>query len=313
MKVGISVITSVYCDEYLLQDFIKVFEAKFIEIGLVDYEVIVVDDGSDLESIKTSRRIVSNHKNVQLIELTRNFGQHIALAAALDFAQYNVVVRCNLDLQDSLSEFQTMYNLILSGNSLVIGVYRNRNVHFLIDRTSRIFYRVLSMLSGSDYHMNTSSLRFYDEFYTRSLRSLKEHNRLPQALDSWLGFKPVFVSIDHFERFSGKSSYNFQRRLQLAVDAIFYFSNRPIKFLFYSGILFSVFSFFALLIFQILSFYNDFIPGYASIISLISLGIGLQALMFGILGIYVSNIFNEVRGRPLYLVKPQIKESSSES
>ncbi len=313
MPKGISVITSVYNDSYLLSDFIEAFEVKFKEINLQDYEIVIVDDGSDMKFVEASRLITSKHRQVKFIELSRNFGQHIALAAALDFVKFEVVVRCNLDLQDSLEQFEVMYKLVLKGNDLVIGQYPKRNDKYLITRTSVFFYRAISFLSGFDYQLNTSSLRFYGKFYIDTHRSLNEHNRLPQALDAWLGFKPVFVSINHQPRLKGKSSYNLRSRIRLAVDAIFYFSNRPLKFLFYSGITLSFISFSALVFILISARYISLLPGYASLVSLISLGIGLQAIIFGTFGIYLSNIFDEVRQRPLYLAKSHSQGVNGES
>jgi glycosyltransferase involved in cell wall biosynthesis len=300
---GISIITSIYNDDYLITDFIDVFNKKMAEISELNYEFVFIDDGSNEKSVMNSKSIVSKHKNAKLIELSRNFGQHAALGAALDFTSFNTVVRCNLDLQDSLDELSSMYKIILSGRNLVIGRYYDRKDKLFKRLTANVFYKVLYLFSGHKQENNTASLRMYSEKYITALKESKSLNLLPQGLDAWLGFKPFYVNINHNPREKGNSSYNFKNKFNLATDSVIYFSSKPLKIIFIIGVIMSFLSLLIFIFLQVLKFTTDLIPGYYTIVSLITLGYSIIILMIGVISLYISNIFDAVRERPSYILK----------
>jgi hypothetical protein len=300
---GISIITSIYNDDYLITDFIDVFNKKMVEISVLNYEFIFVDDGSNEKSVINSKSIVSKHKNAKLIELSRNFGQHAALGAALDFTRFNTVVRCNLDLQDSLDELKFMYELILKGRNLVIGRYHDRKDKLFKRITAKVFYKVLYLFSGHKQENNTASLRIYSDKYITALRENKSLNLLPQGIDTWLGFKPLYVYINHSARKKGNTSYNFSNKFNLATDSIIYFSSKPLKIIFIIGVVMSFFSLMVFVFLQVLKFTTDLIPGFYTIVSLITLGYSIIVLMIGVISLYISNIFDAVRDRPSYVLR----------
>ena len=300
---GISIITSIYNDDYLITDFIDAFNKQMMEISGLNYEFIFVDDGSDENSVMNSKSIISKHENAKLIELSRNFGQHGALRAALGFTRFDTVVRSNLDLQDSLDEIKSMYKLILSGRNLVIGRYHDRKDKFFKRKTANVFYKVLYLFSGYKQEDNTASLRMYSRRYVSALMESNSLNLLPQGIDAWLGFEAFYIYLNHNKRTKGKSSYNFKNKFNLATDSVIYFSSKPLKMIFIFGVLMSIFSFMIFVILQVLKFTTDLIPGFYTIVSLITLGYSITILMIGVISLYISNIFDAVRDRPSYVLK----------
>jgi glycosyltransferase involved in cell wall biosynthesis len=306
----VSVISTIYNDEYLLNDFIAQFEKAFLELGLTDWEFIIVDDGSSEVSLLHSKDIIKSNHRARLFELNRNFGQHVALAAALDNASKEIVIRCNLDMQDSIDKLREFFDLIEAGNPLVIGRYTSREVPQVLGLSSKLFYGFLGWLTGVRYYQNTASLRVFGSHYAQNLRRISERNRLPQALDAWLGFEPKFVEIAHSTRKIGKSSYNFKKRAQLALDALFHFSSRPLYLLFYFGVITCALSVILILLLQVLAYTTTFVPGYLTLACTGVLLIGMQAFMLGLIGLYIAHIFEEVKDRPLYIMKNRTSDTT---
>jgi glycosyltransferase involved in cell wall biosynthesis len=306
----VAVISTIFNDDYLLNDFITKFELAFIELGISDWEFVFVDDGSSEDSVKNSRIIIQKFKKAKLVELNRNFGQHVALAAALDFVSKERVIRCNLDMQDAIDNLSEFFCLSEAGHELVIGKYTKREVPHILAMTSKIFYFSLGWLTGIKYFDNTASLRVFGPNYIKSVKLISERNRLPQALDAWLGFEPKFVDVHHYPREVGKSSYGPKKRFHLALDALFHFSSRPLYLLFYLGMFTSFISVILILILQVLSIMTTFIPGYLTLVCLGVLVLGFQTFMLGLIGLYIASIFEEVKNRPLYVTKNSIPNST---
>ena len=196
-----------------------------------------------------------------------------------------------------------MYKIILSGRNLVIGRYYDRKDKLFKRLTANVFYKLLYLFSGHKQENNTASLRMYSEKYIIALKESKSLNLLPQGLDAWLGFKPFYVNINHNPREKGNSSYNFKNKFNLATDSVIYFSSKPLKIIFIIGVIMSFLSLLIFIFLQVLKFTTDLIPGYYTIVSLITLGYSIIILMIGVISLYISNIFDAVRERPSYILK----------
>lgn len=305
-----SVVTSIYRDGYLARNFCieiaKIFSVYLGKNQIEDeIEIIFVNDGSPDDSLLLLLELKEEFGFVKVVDLSRNFGQHAALASGFRHAQGRYVLRINVDLQDPPSEIPKLLNEIVSGNyDLVVGRYSERNSPWQTRLTAFLYFETFKFLTGLNVPQLTSPLRIMNRAFISAYNDLTEKSRFPQGLDQWLGFRHKYVEIEHRQRIDGKSSYNFKSRIQLALTGILYFTDRPIKLIGYLGLWLSLMGllFGLVIVFQKLMG-STFLPGYASIVSIVLIGFGIQIGCIGLLGIYIGRIFTEVQNRPLYVVR----------
>lgn len=186
----------------------------------------------------------------------------------------------------------------------MVGQYAVRNSPWRNRVTAWLYFRLFKTLTGFQTPQNTSPLRAMNRRFVDAYNQLQEKSRFPQGLDQWLGFRQQYVPITHQRRIDNRSAYNFWSRLKLALEGLLYFSDRPLQLIASSGVVIAVFG-------MLLGLYViseklsglEFLPGYASIVSLLCIAFGIQLSATGIVGLYVAKIFKEVQNRPLYLVR----------
>ena len=305
-----SYVVPIYNDAYLARDFCEtfrsVFREKFATDSIADLtELIFVNDGSSDDSIDTLKSLLPDYDFIKIIDLSRNFGQHIAIACGFKEALGQYVGRTNVDMQDPLSDIPRMIDMIEHSHvDIVIGIYDERFSGWQDKLSANLFYRFFNWLTYHKTPQNTSSLRLMSRRYIDAYNLLTEKTRFPQGLDNWLGFNHSYIPIAHKERIDNRSSYTLSKRLKLAVDAALSFSERPLAFIFWLGVAligfgvaFSVY----LIVWRLVS--SDPIPGYASLIIFFVMFCGIQNLCIGIVAQYIGKILSEVQNRPLFLVK----------
>lgn len=305
-----SIVVPVYNDGNLAADLCRELEKTFkLYIGSDeisdDIEVIFVNDGSLNNSIEHLRGASKSYKFARVIDLSRNFGQHIAIACGFAEARGNVVLRMNIDMQDHPDQIPKILNAMYSeGLDLVVGQYAVRESPWLSRMTAWIYFNFFHFMTGYSSPQNTSPLRAMSRRFIDAYNKLTEHSRFPQGLDQWLGFDQRNVPIEHRPRRVGKSSYNFWSRMKLGIEGILYFSHRPLILIAIFGFVFSILGLFLGLYTIFMRLVSaDFIPGYASIMSIGLIAFGLQLGCMGVVGLYVARIFTETQNRPLYIVK----------
>ncbi len=280
----------------------------------VNAEIICVNDGS---ADNTWDRLVAwraKVDNLILVDLSRNFGKEIAVTAGLDVAEGNAVVIMDGDLQhppETIIEFMKLWRV---GFDIVYGVRSDREHDgFLRSCLSNMFYRVFNSLSKTPITPDAGDFRLMDRKVVDAIRRMRERARFMKGIYSWVGFKSVSVEFDVEERRHGKSSFSPVRLLALAFDGLLSFSTAPLK----AAVLFG--AFFALFAISLGMFYmfrtlllGVDVPGYASIIvSTLALS-GLILLQLGIMGLYLGRIYEEVKARPLYLVRDIVGKAPSD-
>lgn len=277
-------------------------------------ELIFVNDGSRNDSLGHLKRMAARHKFVRVIDLSRNFGQHIAIASGLAEARGNVVLRMNVDMQDHPSEIPTLLNVLHAEQlDLVVGQYEVRESPWINRTTARLYFHLFRFLTGFTSPQNTSPLRAMSRRFVDAYNQLTERSRFPQGLDQWLGFDHKYVPIEHHPRTNGKSSYNFWSRLRLGLEGILYFSNRPLTLIALLGFALSVVGLaFGAYVIVARLLWDDLLPGYASLLSIGLIAFGLQLGCMGVVGLYVARIFTETQNRPLFLVKARYPHDSME-
>lgn len=280
-----------------------------------EFELIFVNDGSRDDSINTLLSLRDRFGFVRVIDLSRNFGQHAAIACGMREAKGEVVLRMNVDMQDPPSEIPKLLRVLHEGDfDLVVGQYAARKSPLANRLTAYLYFWLFKFLTGFETPQNTSPLRAMNRRFVDAYNALTEKSRFPQGLDQWLGFRHRYVEIEHRARADKRSSYNVWSRLRLAANGILYFSDRPLQLVASAGFLAAIGG-------VLLGAYvvaerllgGGFLPGYASIVSIALLAFGIQLGCTGLVGLYVAKIFKEVQNRPLYVVRSIFEQAGLQS
>lgn len=299
-----SIVVPIYNDGYLARAMCEEVQRVFATIP-GEKELIFVNDGSKNDSLATLHTLANEFPFVKVINLSRNFGQHQAIACGFNEARGDIIIRMNVDQQDPPAELPKLLRLVEEEDcDLVVGQYRARKSPLRSKVTSFVYFAVFRFLTGLDVPHNTSPMRVMSRRFINAYNQLTEKSRFPQGLDIWLGFKQAYVPIEHREREDRKSSYTFTKRLKLALDGILYFSDRPIKIVMAFGFLMSIAGLVlgvAVVIAKIQGI--ELLPGYASLMVLGLVSFGIQLTSLGLVGLYIGRIFKEVQNRPLYLIR----------
>jgi glycosyltransferase involved in cell wall biosynthesis len=304
-----SFVIPIYNDAYLVESFCENFEDVFHSYLNTknienDVELLFINDGSTNDSITTLKKISTEKKYVKVIDLSRNFGQHIALSCGYEHAKGEYVGMLNVDQQDPPSELPKLINFLKEYNyDIVFGTTDHRKTSLLNNLTSKLFAILLNKLTKSTIPLNVTTARVMNRKFVNAYNNLKEKSRYIPGLEVWLGFKHGYTPIIHKEREIGKSSYNFKKRLHLALDSVISFSDFPLKLIVTFGI-FIALTGFLLILFLMISkiFTTDYKAGYTSTISIITFLGGVQIIVIGLASLYVGRILKEVQNRPLYII-----------
>ncbi len=272
--------------------------------GIDGYELVLVDDGSTDRTVEFLRAHAAVDPRIVLVRLSRNFGHQLAATAGLDASRGDAVVLIDADLQDPPELIPAMVERWRAGFDVVYAVRRKRSgeSRFKI-LTARLFYRTTRRLTKVSIPVDAGDFRLMSRRVVDALASIRERHRFIRGLVSWVGFPQTALEYDRDARFSGSTKYPFSKMLRFAIDGITSFSEVPLRFASYfgfavSGIAFAVGVFEIVL--RIFTGYN--LPGYTStIFAILFLG-GVQLIGIGILGEYVGRIYEEIKGRPLYVL-----------
>lgn len=302
-KVQISVITPVYgCCGTLFSLYARL--EKTLTSITNNFEIIMINDASPDNSWDIIKELSKNDPRVKGVNLSRNFGQHYAITAGLDYACGDWVVVMDCDLQDQPEEIVKLYNKAQEGYDIVFGRRYNRNDNFFKKLGSKIFYKIYDYFTESKIDNTVANFSLISIKVAKELRKLKEHNRSYPLFVNWLGFKRTNVDIEHASREEGKSSYTFKKLVNLAIDSIVSQSNKPLRLSIQFGFLLSFLSIFYAL-WLIIRYFLFQIPveGWTSVmVSMYFIG-GLLFANMGFLGLYIGKIFDETKNRPLYVVQ----------
>jgi polyisoprenyl-phosphate glycosyltransferase len=275
--------------------------------GRPTYEIILVNDGSSDRTLDRIRVEMSRREHVVLVNLSRNFGHQVAASAGIDIAAGDAVVLMDGDLQDPpelIAEFVTRWQ---EGYDVVYAVRRTRKGESPFKLlTAQIFYRTIKRLTKVSIPVDTGDFRLMSRRVVEALKRSPERHRFLRGMVSWVGFNQTGVAYDRDERHSGSTKYPLPKMLRFAIDGITSFSDVPLRFASYLGFASSVIAFiYALIVigFKLFSLHPPgYTPGWAStIVAILFLG-GVQLISLGILGEYIGRIYDEAKGRPLYLI-----------
>jgi dolichol-phosphate mannosyltransferase len=299
----LSIISPVYGASASLRELVQRIKTS-VETITDSYEIILVEDHGPDTSWEIIEKLCAGDPKIIGMRHSRNFGQQYALNCGLDHARGEWIVTLDCDLQDRPEEIVNLYNEAQKGYDIVLASRQNRQDDFLKKFFSRIFYHLLSYLT--DTHMDASVANFaiYHHKVVDALRSMNDYYRYYPTMIHWVGFRLTKLPIAHAERTDGKrSSYNFRKRLTLAFDTIISFSDKPLRLTVKLGLFISLFTAVLAIVLVVRYFIKaEAVSGWTSTFLSIWFISGLVITILGMIGIYVGKIFENVKGRPTYIV-----------
>jgi dolichol-phosphate mannosyltransferase len=304
----ISVVVPVYKEELNIRPFIERIEAVFKRTGLT-YEIIFTLDPSPDRTEEVILEEINRNPNIKLMVFSRRFGQPAATMAGIFTCTGQTCVVIDVDLQDQPELIEQLYAKLEEGYEVVYAKRRSRQGETLVKRIiSHFGYTVINKLSDVQIPRNTGDFRIMTRRVIEELRQLNESHGFLRGLVAYVGFKQAFIEYDRDERLSGVGKYNrFTGSLKIGINGLISFSSKPLQFMSIFGFSLAALSF-AIGIFVLFSkiFFNNYIQGFASIAILVTFLAGIQLLCLGLMGEYISRIYDEVKRRPLYIVDKKI-------
>lgn len=302
----LSIVSPVYRAEKIIPVLIERIE-KAVSTITSNYEIILVEDCGPDNSWAVIEHIAQTNKKIIGIELSRNFGQHFAITAGLKYTTGDWVVVMDCDLQDNPDEIPNLFNKAMEGYDIVYARRVERQDFFLKRLSSSVFHSVFHFLSGQRTDKTVANFGIYSHKVIKEYNKMKEKARSFPSLISYLGFKSAAVDVIHSDRYEGSSSYSLKKLFKLTTDVILANSNRPLKLAVQMGFIISTFSF-LLAIYNVIAYLAGIImvPGYTTTLFSIWFVGGLIMFMLGIVGLYIGKIFDQVKGRQLFIVDKTI-------
>ena len=297
----LSVVAPIYNEEGTVEEF---YTRVCAALEGVRFELVLVDDGSRDASGEILDRLADGDPRVRVISLSRNFGHQTALTAGLDHARGDAVVMLDADLQDPPELVPRMLARWRAGCDVVYAVRQEREGESRFKlATARWFYKLFDKLAQVDLEHNSGDFRLLDRQALDALLSMRERNRFLRGMTVWVGYTQAAVPYNRDPRYAGETKYTLSKMLKFSLDAISSFSHRPLQLATLLGFMISTLAFIAIPVVIGLRLAHSYLPGFGTLtIAVLLLG-GIQLIAIGITGEYVGRIYDEVKGRPLYLVR----------
>ena len=277
------------------------------------WELILVDDGSTDGSTEIIRELSKKDQRIKPVIFARNFGHQIAVTAGLDYSQGNAVVIIDADLQDPPEVILEMIAKWREGYEVVYAVRSEREGESFFKKiTASLFYRLIFRITDVKIPLDTGDFRLMDRKVVNVMNSMREHHRFLRGMSAWVGFKQVGVTYKRAARLSGETKYPLKKMMKLALTAITGFSYVPLQIATYMGFISASISLIAIPVVVLLRILGSqqFIGQATTLIAVLFLG-GVQLISLGILGEYIGRIYDEVKGRPLYIISEAPSENKN--
>ncbi|MCF0215004.1 MAG: glycosyltransferase family 2 protein [Fibrobacteraceae bacterium] len=299
----LSVIVPVFNEEEIVA---KTFEVLEDELKNVPHELIFVNDGSKDRTKEILESLIPEDSANKIVSFSRNFGHQAAFSAGLQACKGDAVVIIDGDLQDPPSLIHKMLEKWKEGFQIVYAQRSKRRGESIFKKTTAyLFYRTIHLLTNIDIPADTGDFRLMDRCVVDQINNLPERSRFLRGLVCWVGFKRIGILYERAERTAGTSKYPLRKMMRLAIDGITSFSTIPLKISFVIGLLASVLGF-GIFVWSILEKFlqpETTVPGWASLMTAIVFFAGVQLMSIGIMGEYIGRIYEEVKGRPLYITE----------
>ncbi len=306
MKPKFSIIAPVYNESESLPELYKRITEVMGQTN-EEWELILIDDGSNDGSTGTIRELAKADPHIRPVIFARNFGHQIAVTAGLDYSRGDAVVIIDADLQDPPEMILEMIKKWQEGYEVVYAVRADREGETWFKRTTAsLFYRVIFKITDVKIPLDTGDFRLLDYKVVNVMNRMRERHRFLRGMAAWVGFKQIGLPYKRAARYAGVTKYPFRKMLQLALNAITSFSYFPLQVATYIGFISAGISIIAIpfVIIERLTGSQAFVGQATTLIAVLFLG-GVQLISLGILGEYVGRIYDESKGRPLYIVREE--------
>jgi dolichol-phosphate mannosyltransferase len=302
----ISIVAPVYNEELALPELHRRVAQVMDELG-EPWELVLVNDGSRDRSAAVIAELHQQDPHVKGVSFSRNFGFQIAVTAGLDFASGEAVILTDADLQDPPEVYPQMLAKWREGCDVVYGIRVSREGETWFKLyTAKLFYRLIRRITSIDIPLDTGDFRLMDRRVVNALKRMPERNRFIRGMVPWVGYRQAGVEYERASRFAGESKFgSLKKMLPFALDAITSFSYVPLQLAMYLGFLMAGLAGLAIVVVVLLRLFGPTHPllGQATtLVAVLFLG-GVQLICLGIIGEYLGRIYDEVKGRPLYLIE----------
>ena len=281
------------------------FERTYRAMSSIGYpfEIIYIDDGSRDRTWEIISRLAREHEEVKALRFSRNFGHQLAVTAGMDEAKGDAVIIMDADLQDPPEVIADMVKAWEQGADIAYGKRMHRKGETAAKKfTAWCYYRLLNFMSAYPIPLDTGDFRLLDKAVANEFKVLREHNRFLRGMSAWLGYNAVPVEYVREERCAGKTKYTLKKMLRLAADGIFGFSSKPLTLIGWAGLAVLCIALFGLIATIVCAAVTG-VPGWLWAVCALVLLDGVILCAMGVQGAYTQRIYDEVKGRPLYIIK----------
>jgi len=300
----LSVVAPVYNEVELIDAFVERTRAA---LGDYRFELVLVDDGSSDGTAERLDRIAAADRRVRVIHLSRNFGHQAALTAGLEHALGDAVVMLDSDLQDPPELIPALVARWQEGADVVYAVRRRREGETVFKlATAAFFYRLFNKLTQVELEPDSGDFRLLDRRALEALLAMGERARFLRGMTVWIGFTQTAVPYERSPRHAGETKYTLRRMLRFSLDAIASFSHLPLQLSTYVGMLCAAVAFVAIPVVIGLRLAHSYLPGFGTITIIMLLIGGMVLIALGVIGEYLGRIYDEVKQRPLYIVREEL-------
>ena len=307
----VSVVVPMYDEE---GSAVELYSRVCAALDDVPFELVAIDDGSSDATPGILADLAADDDRVKVVTLARNFGHQTAITAGLDHASGDAVVMMDADLQDPPELIPEMLDRWRAGADVVYAVRTAREGETRFKRaTARVFYRLISKISDVPLAHDAGDFRLLDRRALAALLALRERNRYLRGMTVWVGFTQTAVTYTRSARHAGTTKYPLRKMLRFALDAISSFSNAPLQLATVLGFVIAMLAFLMIPVAVGFRIAGEFVPGVTTtVIAVLLLG-GIQLIAIGVIGEYVGRIYEEVKQRPLYLVRERLNLDRQEA
>lgn len=309
MKIAYSIVAPIYNEIDNLQEFYRRIKEVMDSTGK-EWELVLVDDGCTDGSTEKMRELAKIDKHVRPVIFARNFGHQIAVTAGLDYARGDAVIVIDADLQDPPEVILELAEKWQEGYEVVYAVRAERVGESWFKKfTAALFYRIIYRITDVEIPLDTGDFRLLDRKVVNVMNSMRERHRFLRGMASWVGFKQIGVDYKRAARHAGATKYPFKKMLRLALNAVTSFSYFPLQVATYVGFVAAGLAILAIpvVIYMRMTGSQAFFGQATTLISVLFLG-GVQLISLGVLGEYIGRLYDEAKGRPLYIIREAPEE-----
>ena len=300
-KRTLSLVIPVFNEQEVLKDSFYRMDAAMQNTGY-DYEIIYVNDGSRDQTLEQLRELAHEHHQVKVLSFSRNFGHQLAVTCGMDAAIGDALIIIDVDLQDPPELIPQMVKMWEAGADIVYGKRLKRKGETIFKKiTASMYYRLLSWMSAYPIPLDTGDFRLIGRNVADVFLQMREHNRFLRGMSAWMGYNAVPIEYERQERFAGKTKYTLKKMLRLASDGITGFSDKPLTLPMTFGILLMLLSGLGLIALIVIALLSGVAPWLWAVCGVVFIQ-GVSLFFMGLQGMYLGRMYDELKGRPLYIV-----------